>query len=216
MGKQTFVPLTAVEIQAFALATVAAKLQIRALLATLGQDGGFLQKGKDFGVARQALEVGIRVIDIAESIFVEAIKIAGENASVPFDDELAGAMPVLSALIGRESVRATDEVVKLSYADILPRPEVGVIAAEEIQEVIGVLFCCQTMAAVFCPERLETGDKLQISESQINKIPINFDDVARDFGRDDAKNVDTDAPLQKPLCVAKSRFACGVSVAVEA
>lgn len=209
-------PLTAVEIQAFALAAVAAKLQIRALLATLGQDGGFLQKGKGFGVVRQALEVGIRVIDIAESIFVEAIKIAGENASVPFDDELAGAMPVLSALIGRESVRATDEVVKLSHADILPRPEVGVIAAEEIQEVIGVLFCRQTMAAVFCPERLEAGDKLQISESQINKIPINFDDIARDFGRDDAKDVDTDAPLQKPLCVAKGRFACGVSVAVEA
>lgn len=69
-------------------------------------------------------------------------------------------MPVLSALIGRESVRATDEVVKLSHADILPRPEVGVIAAEEIQEVIGVLFCRQTMAAVFCPERLEAGDKL--------------------------------------------------------
>ena len=92
-------------------------------------------------------EIGI--MDIAQKVFVCAVKVAGINISVALADKLMRTMTGNTALFCRLTEVQTNPVIKLAYADVLVPHIVLDIEVKNFNQKIGVLFRRHIKFAVF-------------------------------------------------------------------
>lgn len=115
----------------------------------------------------------IRIGDVAEQVFVRAVKVAGVDVAVAFRNELVRAMPCHAALLWLLPEVYTHEVVKFPHTDILSAHIVLDIQVEHADQKIGVLRACHIkLAFLIGAERPQAGDELQIPEAFLAEKPV--------------------------------------------
>ena len=91
----------------------------------------------------------IRFKNVAQQVFVRAVKIAGINVSVCFAYKLVRAMPFDSALFRGLTEEKPHPVVKLAYADVLVPHVVFYVKVKQLDQKISILLGCHIKLAFF-------------------------------------------------------------------
>ena len=164
-GEKRFVRLAVIGALSGALAAAgAAQREEFAAAAAFGHGQALFDKAHGGLALRHGGK--IRIGNVAEQIFVRAVKITGVDVAVAFRNKLVRAMPCHAALLWLLPEVHTHEVVKFPHTDILSAHIVLDVEVKYANQKISVLGIRHVKLAVFRrTERPQAGDKLQIPKA---------------------------------------------------